>query len=130
MTEKDLRNLESVRRMYAGDSAEESVLSPDIVWHVPGHNPVSGTYQGFAEYTEVMPSRMAPLTRWEFHVEEVMPNGDYVATIFRFQGERNGREVDLRGTHLMRLDDHGRVVEGWGFTSDQDQLDAFFSDSA
>lgn len=128
MIEKDLRNLASVRQMYAGEAAESRMLSPEIVWHVPGHNPVSGDYNGLREYTEVMPERMAPLTSWDFELEQVMPNGDYVATIFRVRGERKGHRIDLRGSHFMRLDEAGRIVEGWGFSDDQDELDRFFSD--
>jgi len=35
--------------------------------------------------------------------------------------------VDLRGAHILRFDEQGHVVESWGFTSDQDALDEFFS---
>ena len=127
MTEQDIRNIEIVRRMYAGDREEQRQIAPEIVWHVPGHNPVSGEYRGFAEYTELMPARMAPLTRWDFTLENVMVNGDYVMTTFRLQGERKGRVVDLRGGHLMRLTPDGEVAEGWGFANNQDALDTFFS---
>ena len=127
MTDKDKRNLASVRRMYEGDEAERASVAQNIIWHVPGHNPVSGEYHGFDEYMNLMPQRMAPITRWDFTLDEVMVNGDYVTTIFHMQGERNGRTIDIRGSHVMRLDDDGRIVEGWGFTSDQDAVDEFFS---
>ncbi|HWQ12289.1 MAG TPA: nuclear transport factor 2 family protein [Roseiflexaceae bacterium] len=127
MTEEDLRNIETVRRMYTGDESERRSIAGDIVWHVPGHNPVSGEYRGFDAYTQLMPARMAPLTRWDFTLEDVMVNGDYVMTTFRLQGERKGKAIDLRGGHLMRLSADGKVVEGWGFTNDQDALDDFFA---
>jgi ketosteroid isomerase-like protein len=127
MTEQDERNIHMVRRMYAGDEAERASIAPDIVWHVPGHNPVSGDSRGFQEYTKVMPSRMAPLTRWDFELEDVMVNGDHVVATFRMQGERKGKQIDLSGAHIMRLNDAGQIVEGWGFTNDQDALDEFFS---
>jgi ketosteroid isomerase-like protein len=127
MTEQDIRNIETVRRMYAGDDTERANISRSIVWHVPGHNPVSGDYRGFQEYTELMPSRMAPLDRWDFTLHDVMVNGDYVMTTFSLVGERRGVRVNLRGGHLMRLDAEGKIVEGWGFTNDQDALDGFFS---
>jgi ketosteroid isomerase-like protein len=101
--------------------------SADIVWHVPGHNPVSGEYRGYRAYTELMPSRMAPLTRWDFELGDVMVNGSYVVATFRLQGERKGRTVNLKGAHIMRLNDRHQVVEGWGFTDDQDALDGYFS---
>ena len=127
MTDQDLRNLDIVRRMYTGDDTERRTIATDIIWHVPGHNPVSGEYRGFDEYTQLMPARMAPLTRWDFTLEDVMVNGNYVMTTFRLIGERNGQMVDLRGEHLMRLTPEGKVVEGWGFAQDQDTLDTFFS---
>lgn len=127
MTEQDKRNIATVRLMYSGDEAERANIAPDIVWHVPGHNPVSGDYYGFEEYTKLMPARMAPLTRWELELEDVMVNGNYVVTRMKLQGERKGKQVNLRGAHIMRLNDKSQVVEGWGFTNDQDALDEFFS---
>lgn len=128
MNTQDERNIMTVRLMYMGDESERAQIAPDIVWHVPGHNPVSGDYHGFDEYTRLMPSRMAPLTQWDFTLGDVMANGDHVVTSFTLQGERKGKRVDLRGAHIMRLNDAGQIVEGWGFASDQDALDDFFSD--
>ena len=127
MTEQDKRNIETARCMYSSDEAERANIAPNIVWHVPGHNPVSGDYHGFEEYTKLMPSRMAPLTSWEFDVHDVMVNGNYIVATIGLRGERKGRKVDLRGAHIMRINEQGQVVEGWGFTSDQDALDDFFS---
>jgi ketosteroid isomerase-like protein len=127
MNEEEKRNIETARRIYMGNEAERSILAQDIVWHVPGHNPVSGTYHGLEEYTQLMPARMAPLSHWSFEVHDIMANGSYVVATILVKGERRGRKVDLRGAHIMRLNDLGQVVEGWGFTSDQDALDEFFS---
>lgn len=127
MTEQDERNIQNVRLMYSGDETERAAIASDIVWHVPGHNPVSGDYHGFEEYTQLMPARMAPLARWDFELENVMVNGAYVVTTWKMQGERKGKQVSLSGAHIMRLNDQGQIAEGWGFTNDQDALDEFFS---
>lgn len=127
MTEQDERNIRAVRLMYTGNEAERANVAPNIVWHVPGHNPVSGEYRGFDAYTSLMPARMAPLTRWDFELHDVMVNGSYVVATFMLEGERNGRQVQVRGAHIMRLNDAGQIIEGWGFASDQDALDAFFA---
>ncbi len=127
MTDQDQRFIEAVRRLYGGDDAERAALAPDIVWHVPGHNPVSGDYHGLQAYTQLMPARMAPLTCWDFQLEDVMVNGHRVVTRITMQGERKGHMVALRGAHILRLNDQAQIVEGWGFVSDQDALDAFFS---
>ncbi|MBI5565215.1 MAG: nuclear transport factor 2 family protein [Chloroflexi bacterium] len=127
MTDDDRHNTEAVKRMYGGDVAENATIASDIVWHVPGHNPVSGEYRGYKDYTELMPSRMAPLARWDFELGDVMVNGSYVVATFRLQGERKGKTIILKGAHIMRLNDRHQVVEGWGFTDDQAALDDFFS---
>lgn len=127
MTDQDMRNIAVVRAMYAGDAAERAQIARDIVWHVPGHNPVSGDYHGYQEYTQLMTERMAPLTRWDFTLERAMVNGDHVMTTFRVQGERKGKAINMRGGHLMRVSADGQVVEGWGFADDQEALDEFFS---
>jgi hypothetical protein len=127
MTEQDERFIATVRRMYIGDDPERSAISRSIVWHVPGHNPVSGDYVGYEAYTETMVSRMMPLDRWEFSLESVMVNGHYVMTTFALAGERKGITIKIHGGHLMRIDAEGKVAEGWGFTDDQDALDRFFA---
>jgi hypothetical protein len=95
---------------------------------VPGDNPVSGTYRG-EEYFTTMPDRMGPLDEWTIEVTDVLTNEKDRAALVAFHlvGSRRGRSVDLNGNHVVRLDESGRIVEGWGFTGDQDALDAFFS---
>jgi ketosteroid isomerase-like protein len=122
-----------VRAIYAafasGDpDAYRAAFSPAIVWHVPGDNPVSGTYRG-EEYFTTMPDRMGPLDEWTIEVTDVLTNEKDRAALVAFHlvGSRRGRSVDLNGNHVVRLDESGRIVEGWGFTGDQDALDAFFS---
>jgi hypothetical protein len=33
----------------------------------------------------------------------------------------------MGGYHMIRLNEEGRIAEGWGFVEDQDVLDDFFS---
>jgi hypothetical protein len=33
----------------------------------------------------------------------------------------------MNGYHLVRLNAEAKIIEGWGFTQDQDALDEFFS---
>ena len=109
MDARDRRNIEAVRRFY---TAERELAAPDIVWHVPGHNPVSGEYRGPQQYFELMPSRMAPLDEWSFELGDIMVNGNYVAATFSLVGERKGGRIALTGVHLFRLNDQGQIAEG------------------
>lgn len=127
MTERDRILCERARLLYSGEAQERALVSPDIVWHVPGHNPVSGVYRGQEEYLSTMVARMGPLDRWEFDQLKVMVNGDYVVTQFHLVGDRIGKHVDLTGSHSLRFDSNNQIVEGRGFTEDQDALDEFFA---
>lgn len=127
MTERDKRLIENARRIYAGEARERELISREIVWHVPGHNPVSGDYRGWDEYFGTMGARMQPLDRWEFEVERIMVNGLYTVTHMHLVGDRKGKHIDTRGSHILRFNEAEQVVEGWGFTEDQDALDEFFA---
>lgn len=111
------------------DAAYRRRFADAIVWHVPGNNPVSGTYFGAAQYFGAMAERMAPLDEWRFTVEAVEVNlKDRAALVqFAFIGLRRGTRIASTGHHMIRFDSEGRVAEGWGFVRDQDALDAFFS---
>jgi ketosteroid isomerase-like protein len=123
-----------VREMYAtfasGDvAAYRTAFADEIVWHVPGDNPVSGAYRGPDEYFGTMVERMAPLDEWRFEVTGLETNERDRAALVAFHvvGRRRGVRIDTDGHHMIRLDDAGRIVEGWGFTADQAALDAFFA---
>lgn len=123
-----------VRSMYAafaaGDTeAYRAAFAEDIVWHVPGDNPVSGAYRGTEEYFGTMVERMDPLDEWRITVNDVLTNETDKAALvaFHLTGSRRGRHVDMDGCHVIRLNAEGKIVEGWGFTQNQDALDEFFS---
>lgn len=131
----DRRELEErVRTMYAafgaGDAdAYRASFAEDLVWHVPGRNPVSGAYRGTKEYFGTMVERMDPLDDWTISVGDVLTNEkDNAALVaFHLKGSRKGNRVEMDGYHMIRLNAEGKIVEGWGFTQDQDALDDFFS---
>jgi ketosteroid isomerase-like protein len=123
MTDQDKQNIAAVRKAYQEGT---DVIADNVVWHVPGHNPVSGTYRGIKAYLQDMVAKMAPIDEWIVDVESVMVNGNMAVTQVRVRGLRKNHRVDLAGAHVMRLE-NGKVVEGWGFVEDQDVLDQFFS---
>jgi ketosteroid isomerase-like protein len=122
-------NIATVRQFYAAgpaddDAARLGYASPDIVWHVPGANRVSGDYRGFDEVFGGIGAAMQPLDVWELDVRDVMGNRDLVVGTVDIRAERYGRRVVTRGGHVFRLDDSARIVEAWGFVEDQSALDA------
>ena len=127
MTKRDARLIELAKMLYSGEARERELVSKDIVWHVPGHNPVSGEYRGHDEYFGTMVARMGALGRWDFTLEHVMVNGNYVVATFHLAGERGSKHVDMAGSHILRFDDKDQIVEGWGFGDPQDELDEFYA---
>ena len=125
------RNVETIRRFYGAgpaddDTARAPFFAPDVVWHVPGDNPVSGPYRGAAAIQTDMIDRMGPLDEWTIEPIDIMGNDDMVVGYVRIHGRRRGHEIQMTGAHAFRFDDEGRVAEAWGFSSDQAELDAFF----
>jgi ketosteroid isomerase-like protein len=125
-------NVELVRRFYAAgpsddDEGRAEFATPDIVWHVPGDNPVSGRYQGYEEVFSTIAARMRPLHRWEVDVREVMGNDDMVVAVVDLTAVREDHHVESRGSHLFRFADDGRIAEVWGFVNDQAGLDTLFA---
>jgi hypothetical protein len=123
MTDQDRKNTDIARKAYQSGG---EVISPNILWHVPGKNPVSGDYRGAKAYLEGMVSKMAPIEEWIVDVEGVMVNGGLAVAAVRLRGLRKGHRIDLGGAHVLRIE-NDKVVEGWGFVEDQEVLDAFFS---
>jgi ketosteroid isomerase-like protein len=122
-------NVATVRRFYAAGPADDDAdrsrfASPDIVWHVPGGNRISGEYRGADAVFRAMPAAMQPLDAWEIEVVDVMGNADLVVATVRVRGARYGLAVETDGAHVFRLDADARIVEAWGFTVRQTELDA------
>jgi ketosteroid isomerase-like protein len=125
---------EHARRLYevfaSGERDEyRRLFADDVVWHVPGNNPVSGEYRGADQFFGTMVERMAPLDEWTIRVLDVTTNEKDCAALvaFRLTGSRRGRRIETSGHHMVRFDDEGKVREGWGFTENQAALDEFFS---
>jgi len=124
-------NIETVRRFYAAGPADDDSLrgplaSPDIIWHAPGANRVSGTYRGAGEVFVEMAARMQPRDLWLIDVVDVLGNADLVIGTVHLRARRGSHEVDTPGGHVFRLDDSATIVEAWGFVRDQAALDALF----
>jgi uncharacterized protein len=124
-------NLHVVRQFYGLDPVTDeqgvqALAADDIVWHVPGSNPVSGLYQGRDAVFRVMSERMAPLDDWVIEPLSVMANGDLVMATARVRGRRRGAEIATTGGHVFRVVD-GLIAEAWGFVDDQVGMDRFFS---
>ncbi len=86
-------NIEMVTRFYAAGPADDDAerrafFAPDAAWHVPGDNPVSGTYHGVEAITMEMVERMQPLDEWKIDPRHIMGNQDLVCAVAHLNGSR------------------------------------------
>jgi len=124
-------NIATVRSFYsAGPAIDDRDRYPfaasDIVWHVPGDNPVARDYVGVDDVFERMGAAMQPLDEWKVDVVDIFGNRNLVMATVKLVAQRGSHRVESTGGHVFRFNDEGRIAEAWGFVRDQDQLDALF----
>jgi uncharacterized protein len=128
----DHTNAETLRRGYAafqtGDlETVKSLFTSDITWHLPGHNHFSGAHEGVDRVLDLFMRNFAE-TNGTFKVElhDVLGNDEHAVALATVSGEREGRSLSDRYTHVVHFKD-GKVSESWIFGENQDQVDAFWT---
>ena len=104
----------------------------DMVWQVPGHNPLSGWYHGIDAFIGFM-TRVGELSGGSFHMKliTVMTNDEFSCDVTNNQGTRVGNtdiKLNIDVAHVLHWKD-GRVLAGKGgiFGDGTDQYDHFWS---
>lgn len=108
----------------------------EMVWQVPGHNRLSGWYQGLDEFLAFM-GEVGQMSDGSFIMEpiagQVVVTGDYSADLTRNRGHRDeppDKTMDIEVVHVLRWKD-GKVVAGKGaiFGDGTTEYDQFWSRS-
>lgn len=104
----------------------------DMIWLVPGHNPLSGLKRGLDGFLAFM-AEVGRLSGNSFRMnrEAIMISNDASADVTRNVGNRAGdetRKLDINVIHYLRWRDD-KVIEGRGaiFGDGTAQYDAFWS---
>lgn len=113
----------------AGDpGAALPLLTPDVVLHVPGAQPLSGDHRGPQAVVDFITASSTMADRTE-HVEliDLLVGGSHAAAYCHVTGTREGTKVlDNTTVHLFRIDG-GQIAEIWFHNWDQLAVDAFWS---
>lgn len=129
--------VERVQQAYAAlGTLDHSVMAEywdeDMVWLVPGHNPLSGWYHGRQAFIDFM-TRVGELSGGSFKMEviAIMTNEEYSTDVTNNQGTRAGMpnvKLNIDVAHVLRWR-NGKVVAGKGgiFGDGTDQYDHFWS---
>ena len=98
-----------------------------ITWHVPGHSPLSGDYQGHDEVVGFFKHTLA-LSGGIFAIEvqHLLAEEDVVVALVTVKAERNGRSVAFPEVHVWRLAKE-KVTEFREFQGDEQTEDRFWS---
>ena len=126
-------NEEKFRQGYEAFSrgdleAVGELLTDDVQWHVAGNSPLAGTKNGKQETFEFF-GKLVELTGGTFQVEvhDVLANDEHGVALAVTRGEREGRRLESRGTHVVHFTGDGKVQESWLHAEDQQAVDEFWS---
>src|SRR5262249_49759490 len=108
-------------------AALAEIMSPDVVWHVPGRGPLAGDLAGL-EAVGAHFARLAKLSGGTARVEvhDVLANDEHVVALHAVRTERAGKKLDLNALHLFHVRD-GKITEVWTVHHDLYAWDDFWS---
>lgn len=122
----DAPDADVVRRFYAAfahgsDDDLAALLDPDVQWHVPGANALSGTYVGRDATLALFGGRGAGSA---FDVLDVLTGEQFVMVLVRHRSTGGDGGSVSRFVHVLRTRE-SRIIESWHFDEDQRRLDEF-----
>jgi uncharacterized protein len=104
------------------------LMAPDVVWHFPGHSPISGDWAGVDGLLAGIRAIAATLGggKNRFELLHVLAGDDCAVTIHRdfYTGDDN--HLDLRYALYVRIED-GRMSEVWELPFDQAENDRYYA---
>jgi uncharacterized protein len=119
-----------VRRGYeafiAGDMEWMNThLHENVVWHLPGHNVLSGDYKG-REAVLASFAKTVEIALPEFDIHDVVASDDHVAALLSIHWRRNdnGETFDARNVQVFHIENE-RALEVWTFADDTEGFDRF-----
>jgi acyl-CoA thioesterase FadM/ketosteroid isomerase-like protein len=111
--------------IYAGDDRQsvEDLLADDVVWHVPGSNPIAGDYRGKDAVLGYF-RRLRSLTGATVRISEAgqVHHDDALVHLTDCAAQLGGRNVLWRTASAYRIA-NGRIAEAWLVPLDQQHSD-------
>ena len=126
---EDLTVIQSAYEAFGrGDiPAVLETLAPDIQWHIPGRNPLAGTYKGPDEvvgfFTQLMERSGGT---FGLVVDDWLASDQHVVVLVRETGQRESKRLDVTAAHIWTLRD-GKAVEFSFGSGDQHAQDEFWA---
>jgi uncharacterized protein len=125
-------NATLVRELYelglTGDTdALVEHLCDDCIVHVPGHNPMSGDYDGPAGFLDFLTKNFEIAGEsLQLEIEGVLADDERGVSFEHVTAQRDGKNLDVHDTTVFRFRDN-KVAEMWMLSSDPDAHEAFWA---
>jgi ketosteroid isomerase-like protein len=118
-----------VEAMVARDvGAIADCFADDVVFHIPGRNPLSGDYRGKAEVlTRLFQRWEEAFGGLEIDVHDVLANDEHVVVLSDRRARRGTRGVEMRAASIYHVRD-GRIAEAWLMEWNPYAIDEFLTD--
>jgi ketosteroid isomerase-like protein len=102
----------------------------NIVWHVPGHNVLSGAHQG-REQVLAMFIKSVQLALPEFEIHDVLGSEDHIVVLATFHWRRqdNGETFDDHNVSVFHVENE-KALEVWNIQEDPGGFDAFIASAS
>jgi ketosteroid isomerase-like protein len=105
------------------DRLLESLIDPNVVWHVPGRHPLAGDIHGREELLEWF-GRLRPKGFW-LTEHDVLANDEHVCALSIMGARRDGVDAQTRVVSVFHYRD-GRQTERWFYPEDGDAWNLIF----
>jgi ketosteroid isomerase-like protein len=122
---------EEVVRRFARAMVDRDVgaiadsLADDVVIHVPGRNPLSGSHGGKRQVmTHLFQAWEEAFAHLEIEIHDLLVSRDHVVLLANRRAERDGVAVDMRAASIYHVRE-GRIAEAWLMEWDPYALDEF-----
>ena len=104
------------------------LMADDVVWHVPGRNPMSRDYHGRAEVAGFF-ARARELSGGTVRTEllDVLGGETYGVALVRVFAEREGRSLGGQFQAFTFRIEGDKIAEFWFMVEDRYAVDAFWS---
>ncbi len=109
------------------ETLQNEIFTDDIVWHVPGRNPLSGDYKGISEVLGYF-GQLGELSGGTLQVtlEDALADDERTVGLHHAAGTRDGKTLDADEILVFRFRGD-KVSEAQGYSGDQYATDQFWS---
>ena len=120
----------ALEALGGGDVAPlAELVSPDVIWHVPGVHRFAGEFRGRGELAELFERMGAEGVRTAFdEIHAVVGDDEHVVALIRATLHTSGGTVPMRSVVVLHFDGE-TAAEGWTMNDRQDEIDVLIGRS-